>query len=217
MSSLLSIRPQVLQQWPRLNPALLLKRALDVVLSASALVALFPLLVTVGLLVKATSPGPAVYAAPRAGRRGQTFICYKFRTMIEGADDLKAQLRGQNERDGPFFKIANDPRVNRVGRFLRRYSLDELPQLWNVLKGDMSLVGPRPHPLDDFQRYDWDHRRRLRVTPGLTGLWQVTARTDPSFQRAIELDLEYIDNWSLGMDMKILLKTISAVWQGSGT
>lgn len=217
MSSFLSIRPQVLQQWPLPNPALYLKRTLDVVLSTSALIALFPLLITIGLLIKSTSPGPAVYAAPRAGRRGQTFICYKFRTMIEGADKFKSQLREQNEREGPFFKIANDPRVTPLGRFLRRYSLDELPQFWNVLRGQMSLVGPRPHPVDDFQHYDWDHHRRLQVTPGLTGLWQVTARADPSFQRALALDLEYINNWSLGMDLQILFKTVSAVLRGSGT
>jgi lipopolysaccharide/colanic/teichoic acid biosynthesis glycosyltransferase len=137
--------------------------------------------------------------------------------MIEGADKFKSQLREQNEREGPFFKIANDPRVTPLGRFLRRYSLDELPQFWNVLRGQMSLVGPRPHPVDDFQHYDWDHHRRLQVTPGLTGLWQVTARADPSFQRALALDLEYINNWSLGMDLQILFKTVSAVLRGSGT
>ena len=136
--------------------------------------------------------------------------------MVRTADELKDTLRNQNQRSGPFFKIADDPRITRVGRFLRRYSLDELPQLWNVLKGEMSLVGPRPHPLDDFAAYEVEHLARLDVTPGITGLWQVTARRDPSFQKGIELDREYIRGWNLGMDMKILIETVRAVMQGSG-
>lgn len=136
--------------------------------------------------------------------------------MVSNADELKHALRNRNERSGPFFKIANDPRITRVGRFLRRYSLDELPQLWNVLRGEMSLVGPRPHPLDDFAAYELEHLDRLDVTPGLTGLWQVTARRDSSFQKGIELDREYIRSWSLSMDIRILLQTLRAVVQGSG-
>jgi lipopolysaccharide/colanic/teichoic acid biosynthesis glycosyltransferase len=136
--------------------------------------------------------------------------------MVSNAEELKKTLRAQNERSGPIFKITADPRITRVGHWLRRYSLDELPQLWNVLRGDMSLVGPRPHPLDDFAAYELEHFARLDVTPGLTGLWQVTARRDPSFQRALELDREYIRSWSLGMDARILLKTVKAVVQGSG-
>ena len=136
--------------------------------------------------------------------------------MIHNADAMKAGLRSENEREGPFFKIVRDPRITRLGRILRRYSLDELPQLWNVLTGEMSLVGPRPHPLDDCQFYLPQDLRRLDVTPGITGLWQVTARRDPSFQRNMALDLEYIERWSLTMDMRILYKTIFVVLQGTG-
>jgi lipopolysaccharide/colanic/teichoic acid biosynthesis glycosyltransferase len=136
--------------------------------------------------------------------------------MVKDADDLKETLRKRNQRSGPFFKIACDPRVTRVGRFLRRYSLDELPQLLNVLKGEMSLVGPRPHTLDDVSAYTIEHLPRLDVIPGMTGLWQVTARRDPSFQTGMNLDKEYIRHWSLGMDMRILLKTAGAVLRGSG-
>lgn len=136
--------------------------------------------------------------------------------MVSNADELKQRLRQNNERAGPFFKITGDPRITRVGRFLRRYSLDELPQLLNVLKGEMSLVGPRPHPVDDVAGYELEHLSRLDVTPGITGLWQVTARRDPSFQRGMELDREYIRRWNLGLDMKILLRTFFAVVQGSG-
>jgi lipopolysaccharide/colanic/teichoic acid biosynthesis glycosyltransferase len=136
--------------------------------------------------------------------------------MIVDADRSKQKLRLLNERCGAFFKLGDDPRITKVGRFLRRYSLDELPQLWNVLRGEMSLVGPRPHPLDDFERYQLEDLKRLRVTPGITGLWQVTARCDPSFQRNVALDLEYIRGWNLWMDLKILCKTVSTVLQGSG-
>jgi lipopolysaccharide/colanic/teichoic acid biosynthesis glycosyltransferase len=136
--------------------------------------------------------------------------------MVADADAQKENLRCRNERAGPFFKIEDDPRVTRVGRFLRKYSLDELPQLWNVIRGDMSLVGPRPHPLDDYERYDLEHLRRLDVKPGITGLWQVTARQDPSFEKNISLDIAYIENWSLWLDGKILLKTLPAALSGSG-
>jgi exopolysaccharide biosynthesis polyprenyl glycosylphosphotransferase len=200
-------------------PALrfLLKRAADVVLSLVGLVALAPVLAAVALVIKLDSPGPVFYRARRMGKKGKTFLCYKFRTMVNNADEIKELLRRYNEREGPIFKIACDPRVTHMGKFLRRYSLDELPQLWNVLRGEMSLVGPRPHPLDDFERYALEHLRRLEVTPGITGLWQVTARRDPSFQRNMALDLEYIEHWSLWLDLRILCKTVSAVVQGSGT
>ena len=136
--------------------------------------------------------------------------------MVSNADDFKEQLRKDNERAGPFFKMGGDPRITRVGRYLRRYSFDELPQLWNVLIGDMSLVGPRPHPLDDVAGYDIEHLARLDVTPGITGLWQVTARRDPSFVRGMELDREYIRTWSLRLDFRILFRTVLAVLCGSG-
>jgi lipopolysaccharide/colanic/teichoic acid biosynthesis glycosyltransferase len=136
--------------------------------------------------------------------------------MVANADALKEELRGQNQRNGPFFKMAADPRITRMGRILRKYSLDELPQFWNVLKGDMSLVGPRPHPLDDYQRYSLEHRRRLDVKPGITGLWQVTARRDPSFETNMALDLQYIERWTLGLDFLILFRTVAVVLRGNG-
>ena len=196
--------------------ALAAKRAMDLVLSAVALALLSPWLAIIGMVIRLDSVGPVLYRAPRVGKKGQRFLCYKFRTMVANADSLKEQLRARNERQGPFFKIADDPRVTRVGRVLRRYSLDELPQLWNVLRGEMSLVGPRPHPLDDFERYAPEDSLRLAVTPGVTGLWQVTARRDPSFQRNVQLDLQYIEHWSLAMDLQILCRTVPAVLRGTG-
>ena len=195
---------------------LLLKRALDMVGALTALTLLAPALVLIAILVRVDSPGPVLYAAPRAGRKGKAFHCYKFRTMVRDAEALKDGLRKRNQRQGPFFKITNDPRITGIGRYLRRYSLDELPQLWNVLKGEMSLVGPRPHPLDDFSGYGIEHLPRLDVTPGITGLWQVTSRRDASFQTGMKLDIEYIHRWSLGLDVRILLKTAGAVLRGSG-
>ncbi len=195
---------------------LLLKRALDIAGASAALILLGPALMLIGILIKLDSPGPVLYKALRAGRKGRPFHCYKFRTMVRNADDLKEALRKHNQRSGPFFKIANDPRVTSLGRLLRRYSLDELPQLWNVLKGEMSMVGPRPHPLDDVCTYAKEHLRRLDVVPGMTGLWQVTARKNPSFQTGVSLDVEYIRRWSVRMDLLILLRTAGAVLRGSG-
>ena len=192
------------------------KRAVDLVGATSGLVFMAPVFALIASLIKWDSPGPVVYSAPRVGRKGKIFRCYKFRTMVRNADELKASLLVRNERCGPFFKIANDPRVTRVGRWLRRYSLDELPQLWNVLRGEMSLVGPRPHTLDDFADYGVEHLARLDVTPGITGLWQVMARRDPSFEKAVELDREYIEAWSLTRDVQILFKTVLAVFRGDG-
>lgn len=199
---------------PRLG--LLFKRLMDIAISAIALIIVLPLLAIIGLLIKVASPGPVLYVAPRAGKKGRRFLCYKFRTMYAGADQLKEALRARNERQGATFKIAHDPRITPLGRLLRRYSLDELPQLWNVLTGTMSLVGPRPHPLDDQARYQLEDFRRLDVAPGITGLWQVTAREDPSFQTNMALDLEYIENWSFATDLKMLLKTPLSVLRGTG-
>ena len=195
---------------------LMLKRLMDVLGASVALILLSPLLAAIGLLVKLDSSGPILYCAPRAGRKGRIFRCYKFRTMVSNADELRAHLLEKNERSGPWFKMASDPRVTRIGFYLRRHSLDELPQLWNVLRGEMSLVGPRPHTVDDFAAYEVGHLGRLDVTPGITGLWQVTARRDPSFEQNMELDRTYIQSWNLALDMRILLKTLLAVARGSG-
>lgn len=192
------------------------KRFLDVIFAAGLLLLFAPLLILVAALIKCDSPGPVLYWGDRVGRKGRRFRCYKFRSMVVDADLRKNKLREANEREGPFFKLENDPRVTRVGRWLRKSSLDELPQLINVIRGDMSLVGPRPHPVDDFVLYSIEHLRRLDVSPGLTGLWQVTARSDPSFETNMALDLEYIENWSLGLDLKILIKTIPAVLRAEG-
>jgi exopolysaccharide biosynthesis polyprenyl glycosylphosphotransferase len=195
---------------------LLIKRAIDCLGAGLGLFMLAPALALLAILIRLDSPGSVLYCSCRLGKKGRKFRCYKLRTMVAGADDLKDELRDRNERDGPCFKIVNDPRVTRVGRWVRKYSLDEFPQLWNVVVGEMSLVGPRPHPLDDHERYQPDYLRRLDVKPGLTGLWQVYARRDPRFETNMALDLEYIENWSLWLDAKILLKTLPAVLGGSG-
>jgi exopolysaccharide biosynthesis polyprenyl glycosylphosphotransferase len=208
---LLKVHQEQIPEWQ-----LAIKRLIDVVLSVIFGVALSPLLCLTALLVKLDSRGPVLYPAVRIGRKGERFTCYKFRTMLRHSAALKTELRRDNERQGAFFKMSNDPRVTRVGRFLRRYSLDELPQLWNVLRGDMSLVGPRPHPVDDVDRYELHDLQRLDFTPGITGLWQITARDDPSFRRCVALDTEYIKRWSLGLDFQILCRTFGAVVRGSG-
>lgn len=195
---------------------LFVKRTMDIVGSTLALLLFSPVLLVLAIAIKLDSRGPVLYRAYRVGKKGRKFVCYKFRSMVTNADAVKDALRAQNERKGAFFKLANDPRVTRVGKWMRQYSLDELPQFWNVLKGDMSLVGPRPHPVDDCAQYRIDDLRRLDVTPGLTGLWQVTARRDPSFDKNVELDLEYIENWTPWLDMKIILKTFPAVFAGEG-
>jgi len=195
----------------------LVKRAMDIIGSALAIIILAPVAAVITVAIKLDSPGPILYRAPRVGKKGRQFVCYKFRTMVANAEALKDALRRLNQREGATFKIADDPRITRVGRFLRKYSLDELPQLWNVFRGDMSLVGPRPHPLDDYAQYDLEHLRRLDVTPGVTGLWQVKARHDPSFEKNVELDLHYIAHWSLRLDLKILFQTLGVVFEGGGS
>jgi exopolysaccharide biosynthesis polyprenyl glycosylphosphotransferase len=207
---------RVLHRGPIPEFGLFLKRLTDIVGSGLLLVILSPLLAFITLAIAVDSRGPILYRAHRVGKKGHTFLCYKFRTMVPDADRKKDDLRHLNERNGPFFKISNDPRLTRIGGFLRRYSLDELPQLWNVLKGEMSLVGPRPHPLDDVKNYTLEHFRRLEVTPGITGLWQIEARHDPSFERAMDLDSRYIDQWSYLLDLGILLRTIPAVFTCPG-
>ncbi len=196
--------------------ALMIKRGMDVISSAVGLLILSPLIAAIALAVKLDSRGPAFYTSDRVGRKGRIFGCHKFRTMVRNADEMLANLQHLNERDGVLFKITNDPRVTRVGGFLRKYSLDELPQLWNVLKGDMSLVGPRPPIAAEVRQYEIDHLKRLDVMPGITGLWQVEARTNPSFASYIALDMEYVDHWNLFLDLRILLKTAAVVVAGTG-
>ncbi|MEO6983534.1 MAG: sugar transferase, partial [Edaphobacter sp.] len=195
----------------------LLKRTLDLTLSTLALVMLSPVMVAIAVAVRMDSEGSMFYSAERIGRKGRTFSCYKFRTMVQNADRLKAELEHMNERDGVLFKISNDPRVTRLGHFLRKYSMDELPQFYNVLRGDMSLVGPRPPMAVEVEQYDLAHLRRLDVLPGITGLWQVEARQDPSFDSYISLDTAYVENWSLLMDLKILARTVGVVLSGTGS
>jgi exopolysaccharide biosynthesis polyprenyl glycosylphosphotransferase len=191
---------------------------LDVVLSAVLLVVLSPILLLFALIIKATSPGPVLFKQRRSGLNGQPFTMLKFRSMVTDAEQRKHELEALNEMSGPVFKVTNDPRVTPIGRFMRRFSLDELPQLWNVLRGEMSLVGPRPLPVDEVQRFDdYAHRRRLSVKPGLTCLWQISGRNNlRDFREWVRLDLEYIDNWSLWLDLKILLRTVPVVVMGTG-
>jgi len=205
-----------LHREPIPTTGLAIKRVIDVVASSLGLVLTSPLLAAAAIWIRLDSKGPAIYRASRVGKKGKQFLCYKLRTMCVTADVEKELLRRENERKGPFFKMEEDPRVTRCGRWLRKLSIDELPQLLNVLRGEMSLVGPRPHPVDDYAQYTLEHLRRLDVKPGMTGLWQVTARRDPSFETNMKLDLEYIENWSLGLDMKILLKTVPAVVKADG-
>lgn len=193
------------------------KRAIDLIAAICGLLVLAPVLLIIAIAVKLDSAGPVFYGAERIGKRGRKFKCMKFRTMVADADQRKADLYHMNERDGVIFKIRNDPRITRLGRFLRKYSLDELPQLFNVLRGEMSLVGPRPPIATEVQQYELMHLRRLAVCPGITGLWQVEARQDPSFDSYISFDTAYVENWSLWLDVKILIRTIGVVIAGTGT
>ncbi len=198
------------------NAALFLKRSLDVIGAALALALASPLMAIVALLIRLDSPGPVVYSAERTGAKGRRFRCFKFRSMVSDAEHLKEELRARNQRRGPIFKIDDDPRITRIGYIIRRYSLDELPQLWNVLLGEMSLVGPRPHPVDEVSHYELHHYRRLDVKPGITGLWQITARDCPSFELNMHLDLTYIENWSLRLDLRILASTVRVLFAPEG-
>lgn len=193
-----------------------LKRVLDLLLATLALLVLFPLMAITALAIKLESPGPIIFRQTRVGKWGKTFTCYKFRSMCMDAEARKQALIQQNEVDGPIFKMQTDPRVTRVGRIIRKLSIDELPQLFNVFKGDMSLVGPRPPVPHEVNQYKFDHLRRLDAMPGLTGLQQVSGRSDLPFDRWVELDLQYISQQSLRKDIEILLKTIPAVLLGKG-
>lgn len=201
---------------PRNELLLFVRRCADITVSLALLVLLSPILLIVALAIRATSRGPVLFRQTRCGLNGRPFTFLKFRSMLMDADALKATLRPFNEMDGPAFKMTNDPRVTPIGRFLRRTSLDELPQLWNILLGDMSFVGPRPAVVEEVAQYEPWQRRRLSMQPGLTCLWQVSGRNELSFDEWMRLDLEYIDNWSLWLDVKIALRTIPAVLLGRG-
>jgi len=193
------------------------KRLMDVVLSSLALLLLSPAFLLTALLIKTTSPGPVFFIQDRVGLNKRRFRLYKFRTMIANAEKKQAELEHLNEASGPVFKIKDDPRITPLGKLLRKLSVDEIPQLWNVLKGDMSLVGPRPLPVRDYKGFneDW-HRRRFSVRPGITCLWQVNGRSSIGFDQWMKLDMDYIDQWSLWLDLKILFQTIPAALRGSG-
>ncbi|MEV5824488.1 sugar transferase [Spirillospora sp. NPDC052242] len=193
-----------------------LKGLFDRAAALAGLLMLSPLLLAVAVLIKTTSAGPVMFRQTRVGRGGREFTVLKFRTMVQDAEARKAELLASNEGDGVLFKMRADPRITRVGRWLRRYSLDELPQLINVLRGDMSLVGPRPPLPDEVAQYGGDVYRRLVVKPGLTGLWQVSGRSDLTWEESVRLDLRYVDNWTLALDLQIIWKTWSAVFRGSG-
>ncbi len=195
---------------------LAVKRLLDVSMSAVLLVLALPVVAAIALTIKLTSGGEVLYRQIRCGLNGRRFTLYKFRTMVEDAEEKQGELLHLNEMDGPVFKLREDPRITWFGRILRRFSLDELPQLWNVLRGDMSLVGPRPPIPDEVARYQRWQRRRLSMKPGLTCLWQVSGRNQIDFDRWMELDLKYIDSWSPWLDLKILAKTVPAVLSGRG-
>jgi exopolysaccharide biosynthesis polyprenyl glycosylphosphotransferase len=203
--------------YPRLdNTQRSLKRLLDVTGSLLGLILLSPLLLLVALAVKLTSPGPVLFRQKRIGADEKVFICYMFRSMYEDAEARQEELEAMNEADGAVFKIKNDPRITPVGRFIRRWSIDELPQLINVLKGEMSLVGPRPLPVRDFERMSEMHKERLAAIPGMSGYWQISGRSNLSFDDMVRLDLFYIENWSLSFDVKIIVKTLGAVLKREG-
>jgi exopolysaccharide biosynthesis polyprenyl glycosylphosphotransferase len=193
-----------------------LKRTFDLVISVITLIVLSPVLLAIALAVKLSSRGPVIYRSVRPGMAGRPFSCFKFRTMREHADQIQADLEPLNESSGALFKIRQDPRLTKVGRFLRRFSLDELPQLVNVVRGEMSLVGPRPLPMRDFERLEEWHKKRYLVLPGITGLWQVSGRSELDFDDLVRLDFLYLERWSMFLDLSILLKTIPAVLSRRG-
>lgn len=193
-----------------------IKRTFDLVLSTIGLFFLSPILLVIAIAIKLSSPGPVIYRSVRPGIGGKPFDCFKFRTMRDHADQLQADLESLNEQSGALFKIRADPRLTPVGRFLRRFSLDELPQLVNVVRGEMSLVGPRPLPMRDFDRLEPWHKKRYLVLPGITGLWQVSGRAELDFDDLVRLDFVYLERWSVFLDLSILLKTIPAVFRGRG-
>lgn len=198
------------------GPRLAIKRGFDLLIILPALLLLLPIMLLLALIIRLDSPGPILFVQERIGRNGRPFAAFKFRTMVADAEDLRPHLQELNEADGPLFKIKNDPRRTRVGSRLRRFSLDELPQIFNVLRGEMSLVGPRPALPEEVAAYEPWHRKRLEVLPGLTGLWQISGRSDLSFAEMVLLDVYYVENWSPWLDLSILLRTIPKVLIGEG-
>ena len=195
-----------------------LKRYFDILLSMILLVILSPIMLVISIAIKLDSPGPVLFSQIRIGRNGRRFKIYKFRSMYIDAEERKKELQSQNEVKGLMFKMENDPRITKVGKFIRKTSIDELPQFYNVVKGDMSLVGTRPPTEDEFEKYNQYYRRRISMTPGLTGMWQVSGRSEiENFDDVVKYDLQYIDNWSLWLDIKILFKTIWVVFAGKGS
>jgi exopolysaccharide biosynthesis polyprenyl glycosylphosphotransferase len=204
-------------RYPQLdNTQRALKRALDAAISMGGLLLLAPLFLAVAVAIRLDSPGPVLFRQKRVGADGKVFVCYMFRSMYENAERAQGDLEPMNEAGTTVFKIKDDPRVTRAGRVLRRWSIDETPQLVNVLRGDMSLVGPRPLPVRDFYRMHEAHKRRLEAVPGMTGYWQISGRSNLSFEDMVRLDLYYIENWSLSFDLKIIVKTLGAVLRGEG-
>ena len=208
---LLSVKPNTIA-----GPQFAIKRAMDLTLTALGLIIALPVMGILALAIRLDSPGPVLFIQTRVGRGGKLFQAYKFRSMIVDAERLKPQLEQLNEADGPLFKIKDDPRLTKVGRFLRRTSLDELPQIFNVLKGEMSLVGPRPALPEEVAAYEPWHRKRLEALPGMTGLWQVSGRSNLGFDEMVMLDIYYVENWSPGLDLSILIRTIPKVLLGEG-
>jgi lipopolysaccharide/colanic/teichoic acid biosynthesis glycosyltransferase len=203
---LFELRPPVLG-----GAAFLAKRAFDIVMGSLLGLLAAPLIGAAALAIRLEDRGPVLHRSRRVGVEESTFTCFKLRTMREGAEREQAELEARNEAGGAIFKIRDDPRVTGVGRLLRRYSIDELPQLWNVLRGEMSLVGPRPLPIRDYERLDDLHRKRYLVLPGLTGLWQVSGRSDLTFDELVRLDFYYIETWSIWLDLTIIARTIPVV------
>jgi exopolysaccharide biosynthesis polyprenyl glycosylphosphotransferase len=201
---------------PEQGPSLVIKRIMDFFIASITLIVCSPLMLLVAFFIKFTSPGHVFYRQIRCGLNGRRFALTKFRTMVDGAEDKLWEIRHLNEMDGPVFKMRDDPRVTPLGRFLRKTSIDELPQLWNVIKGEMSIVGPRAPLIEEVRHYSLAQKRRLSVKPGITCLWQVSGRSEISFERWMAMDLEYIDNWSLWLDLQILMRTIPAVFSGRG-
>ncbi|MFA4981314.1 MAG: sugar transferase [Candidatus Omnitrophota bacterium] len=208
---LISFETTIAQEWE-----LFIKRAIDIIVSGLGIIALSPILVITALLIKLTSPGPVFYLQKRVGLNGRRFILYKFRSMQKGAHERLSELVEKNEMKGPVFKMKNDPRVTALGKLLRKFSIDELPQLFNVFVGEMSLVGPRPPIPKEVSQYEPWQRRRLSMRPGITCIWQISGRNKIGFEEWMRLDLQYIDNWSLGLDFKILFKTVPVVLFGIG-